>query len=129
MSPLTLNFSQMEPLAQTTYSTYNLKMQFEALPSFLKKVSKLSLGGRLEELKRELTTQPDKGDVITGTAGARKVRMGAEGRGKSGGFRVIYYLRVNHDTILFLDIYAKNEKDNLSQSEKKTLANLIRGIK
>ena len=104
-------------------------MQFEALPTFLKKVSKQGLVGNLELLKAELIAQPDKGDVISGRAGARKVRMTAPGRGKSGGYRVIYYLRVNQDTILFIDLYPKNEKENLTDGEKNELAKFIRGIK
>lgn len=38
-----------------------------------------------------LLERPDVGKVIPGGGGLRKVRWGLEGRGKSGGARVIYY--------------------------------------
>jgi mRNA-degrading endonuclease RelE of RelBE toxin-antitoxin system len=38
-----------------------------------------------------LLERPDAGKVIPGGGGLRKVRWGLEGRGKSGGARVIYY--------------------------------------
>jgi len=34
--------------------------------------------------------------VISGTGGARKARMKVSGRGKSGGYRVIYYVFLEH---------------------------------
>jgi hypothetical protein len=104
-------------------------VDFEELPYFTKKIAKLGLGSKLEHLKAELVSNPEKGDIIIGAAGARKIRMAAEGRGKSGGYRVLYYLRLSLDTILFIDLFAKNEKENLTQDEKKKLAQFIRGMK
>lgn len=74
-----------------------MRMHFEELPYFTKKIVKLGLASRLADLKSELSANPEKGDIIRGAAGARKIRMAAEGRGKSGGYRVLYYLRLNHD--------------------------------
>jgi hypothetical protein len=68
--------------------------------------------------------------VIPGYSGLRKVRIGLSGRGKRGGGRVIYYVIVNRSTILLLDLYAKNDQENLSAQELKalvTLRNLILG--
>ncbi len=104
-------------------------MQFEEIPTFTKRIKRAGLVEKLEALKLELTVQPDKGAVIPGTAGARKIRMAVDGRGKSGGYRVLYYLRLSHDTILFLDLFAKNEKENLSEREKNDLAKFIRRMK
>jgi len=104
-------------------------MDFEELPYFTKKISKLGLASKLAELKAELVANPQKGDIIKGAAGARKIRMAAEGRGKSGGYRILYYLRLNLDTILFIDLFSKNEKENLTEREKKDLANFIRSMK
>ncbi|MDQ3000979.1 MAG: type II toxin-antitoxin system RelE/ParE family toxin [Fibrobacterota bacterium] len=104
-------------------------MDFEELPYFTKKISKLGLALKLDGLKDELVANPQKGGIIQGAAGARKVRMAAEGRGKSGGYRVLYYLRINHNAILFIDLFSKNEKENLTDREKKDLANFIRSMK
>ena len=44
----------------------------------------------LHELENILLENPRKGVVIEGLAGIRKLRIRLEGRGKSGGGRVIY---------------------------------------
>ena len=55
------------------------------------------------------------------SGGIRKIRCGVDNRGKSSGARIIYYYAVSRDKILLLDVYAKNEKENLSPNEIKTL--------
>jgi mRNA-degrading endonuclease RelE of RelBE toxin-antitoxin system len=47
-----------------------------------------------------LVERPDTGKTIPGGGGLRKVRWGLEGRGKSGGVRVIYYWFTSRGTIL-----------------------------
>ena len=44
----------------------------------------------LRELEQELMKNPQLGDVIEGTGGARKLRIKLGNHGKSGGARVIY---------------------------------------
>ncbi len=64
------------------------------------------------------------GVVIAGTRGLRKIRVRREGGGKRGGFRIIYFWIVRRDTILLLDVYAKSDRADLKESEKKKLAGL-----
>jgi mRNA-degrading endonuclease RelE of RelBE toxin-antitoxin system len=45
-------------------------------------------------LQALLIEQPDAGDVIPNSGGVRKLRCRAPGRGKRGGYRIIYYLLV-----------------------------------
>jgi hypothetical protein len=42
-------------------------------------------------------------------SGVRKLRWGVAGRGKRGGIRVIYYLRLRRGQVWMLTMYAKNE--------------------
>jgi len=41
-------------------------------------------------LQRALMMDPDAGPVIPGSGGVRKLRWAAPGRGKRGGYRVVY---------------------------------------
>lgn len=69
---------------------------------------------------------PTCGDVIPGTGGLRKVRIGRTGGGKRGGARVIYFFHDEGAPILLAALYAKNEKADLTAREKKELAALAK---
>jgi hypothetical protein len=64
-------------------------------------------------LQQWLIANPEAGDVIPGSGGVRKLRWGARGRGKRGGLRVIYFLRLRSDEIWMLTLYAKNVADHI----------------
>ncbi len=78
------------------------------------------------ELQNALLDNPDLGNVITHSEGLRKVRWKAEGRGKRGGIRIIYFWAIRRDIILMLDIFPKNEKADLSDKELKNLVDIKR---
>jgi hypothetical protein len=78
--------------------------------------------------KKELIEKPDSGDLITGTGGVRKTRLKSAAKGKSGGFRVCYYLAEKEELYLLL-IYPKNEKEDLTMQEKKELKKLVNILK
>jgi len=65
---------------------------------------------------------PECGEVIPGTGGFRKVRVGRSGMGKRGGARVIYILRNALYPIFLIAAYAKNDKGNLTKQECNELA-------
>lgn len=60
-----------------------------------------------------LATNPDAGDVIPGSGGCRKMRWAVRGRGKRGGIRVIYFLRLDPGQIVLVTLYAKNVLENI----------------
>ena len=64
-------------------------------------------------LQQSLIANPVASDVIPGSGGVRKVRWGATGRGKRGGLRVIYFLRLRYEEVWMLTLYAKNVADNI----------------
>ncbi len=66
--------------------------------------------------------------IIPNTGGARKARMKAKGRGKRGGYRVVYYLLVK-DTIWLITIYDKVQKEDLSAAERERVQQLVQTIK
>lgn len=68
-----------------------------------------------------LVQNPLQGDVIPNAKGLRKIRYHSKGRGKRGGVRVIYYNMLSDGLIVAVAIYAKNQQDNLSQTQLKHL--------
>ena len=99
-----------------------------ALKSFRKATKKLFSEVDLEALTSFLIQFPDKGDVISGTGGLRKLRWALAGKGKRGGSRVIYYYHKSEYEILLLTAYAKNEKEDLSAKDKKLLSEVVAQI-
>lgn len=76
-------------------------------------------------LQLYLADNPEAGQVIKGGGGLRKVRWGAQGKGKSGGVRIIYYLQVSESQIYLLTLYAKNEVTDLSPAEVAALRKMV----
>ena len=72
-------------------------------------------------LQRYLMAEPQAGDVIPGSGGCRKLRWAVGGRGKRGGARVIYFLRLREDEIVLVTIYAKSVRDNIDPKLLKQL--------
>ena len=67
--------------------------------------------------------------MIPGGGGLRKVRWAARGRGKRGGSRIIYFWKVSRNQIYLVYGYEKSERDDLTQSQVKVLADLTRDLK
>lgn len=64
-------------------------------------------------LQATLIANPDAGAVVPGSGGVRKLRWAAPGRGKRGGYRVVYYVRRTQSVIWMLTIYPKNVAENI----------------
>lgn len=64
-------------------------------------------------LQQELMRNPEAGAVIRGAGGVRKIRWAAAGRGKRGGYRVIYFVRRLNGEFWMLTIYPKNVRDSI----------------
>ena len=71
-----------------------------------------------EEVRAEfavyLASEPEAGVVIPNSGGVRKVRWKRQGTGKSGGVRVIYFVKNSEEEIVLLTLYAKAKTDNLT---------------
>ena len=99
---------------------------FVMLPEFDKQWANLGLTDKdLNRLQLELLENPQKGDVIQGTGGLRKLRFAFEHRGKSGSARVAYVDFVVYEKIYLITVYQKNEKENLSQAERNNIKRVI----
>ena len=80
-------------------------------------------------LQMELASNPEKGDLMPGTGGFRKMRLAdaRRGKGRRGGLRLIYYYFASDQQIWLMTIYSKDEAADLTASEKKALKAAIDG--
>jgi hypothetical protein len=83
----------------------------------------------LRALQNFLLVSPQAGDLIRGGAGLRKVRWSAQGRGKRGGARVIYYWHVSKHHIYLIYGYVKSKREDLTPQQLKVLAELMKDVK
>jgi hypothetical protein len=49
--------------------------------------------------------------------------------GKSGGIRLIYYFWVEPSAVVLITAYAKNEKENLTDADKKEIRKIVDNLK
>lgn len=103
-----------------------MKRTFKEVPSFTAKWQSLGLDDEdLRTLENILLRDPKTGAAIPGTGGIRKIRIPIEDSGKRGGGRVIYVDIEVKECIYLLNVYAKNEKTDLTEKEKKLLKKLV----
>jgi hypothetical protein len=78
-----------------------------------------------EEERGEFATYiaeyPEAGDVVPESGGIRKVRWRRAGSGKSGGVRVIYFMRTAEEEVVLLTLYVKSKTDNITGAKLKEI--------
>ena len=79
-------------------------------------------------LQASLMKSAEAGDLIEGTGGLRKLRLAdaRRGKGKRGGLRVIYYWWQVRAQFWLYTVYDKDEQDDLSPQERKTLRTMLK---
>jgi hypothetical protein len=75
----------------------------------------------LDAFATYIAKYPDAGDVVPESGGIRKLRWGRAGSGKSGGVRVIYFMRTLAQEVVLLTLYAKSKTDNITGAKLKEI--------
>lgn len=109
-------------------------LEFIEFPAFTKRLLALAKDRAddvLLEIQSDLLENPERGPVIEGTAGVRKARVAdpARGKGKSGGFRYMYYYIEQDGQIFLLMIFSKNEQKDLTSEQKRILKQAIMALR
>ncbi len=107
---------------------------FIEFPAFTKRLMALAkdrADEALLEIQSDLLANPEVGKVVQGAAAVRKARAGDPGRGKGkrGGFRYLYYYIEEDGQVFLLMIFNKDEQDDLTKDQKKTLSRLIEELR
>jgi hypothetical protein len=109
-------------------------LEFIEFPAFTARLTALAKGHADEvllEIQSDLLENPKRGPVIQGTLGVRKSRAAdpARGKGKSGGYRYMYYYIEKDGQIFLLMVFSKDDQDNLTKDQKKSLSKAIRELR
>lgn len=103
-------------------------MSFELIPTsvFLKELKKLrkkyaSLESDLENLGDQLQSNPRMGVEVYKNCYKIRFAIKSKSKGKSGGGRLITWVKVEKERIYLLSIFDKSEKDNVSDRYIKAL--------
>lgn len=94
-------------------------------PTFTRQLDALLDDETYRRFQLELVAWPDRGAVIPGSGGLRKIRWRGTGRGKRGGLRVIYYWQADLELILLLFAYGKGDRDDLTAEQVRVLRRLV----
>jgi hypothetical protein len=76
-----------------------------------------------------IASGPEAHPVVSGTGGVRKARWKRQGKGKSGGVRVIYYYLAAGATVYLLSVYSKNEQSDMTPDGRKFARKFVEGLK
>lgn len=84
-----------------------------------------SLSENLSTLFDELAENPTLGVPIGKDCYKIRVAITSKGKGKSGGARLITYVRIVRETVFLMDIYDKSEQANISGKELEQLIDIL----
>ena len=101
-----------------------------SIPLFDKQAKRLakkypSFKQDLIELLEILTNNPELGTALGNNFYKIRLAISSKGKGKSGGARLITYVKVDEKTIYLTSIYDKSEKDNITDNELKQIFKLL----
>jgi hypothetical protein len=103
-------------------------MKVVATLGYDRRARKLFTAAERAAAELEIALAPTAWPVIRGTGGARKARAARGGRGKSGGARIIYYAMTRRGVVYLIDVYAKSEKEDLTDAESREIRKLIAAL-
>jgi len=112
-------------LASYKAVSYMCAMKVVATLGYDRRARKLLTPTERAAAELEIALAPTAWPVIRGTGGARKARAARGGRGKSGGVRIIYFVVSRRGVIYMIDIYAKSEKEDLTDAERREIHKLV----
>ena len=106
-----------------------LQARVIATRTYEKRIVKLLPPEERTEMEDAVATDPERHPVVPGTKGVRKARWSRPGMGKRGGVRLVYYFWVEPNAVLLITAYAKNEKEDLTDADKKEIRKIVDNLK
>jgi len=99
-----------------------MSYKIELSDNFKKEAKRLvkkyrSLKTEIANLITELETNPTKGTPLGNDIYKIRLAVTSKGKGKSGGVRLMSFVKVTNTTVLLFSIYNKGEKDSINDKE------------
>ena len=99
-----------------------MSYKIELTPNFKKEAKKLikryvSLRTEIADLGKELAENPKIGTHLGNDVYKIRIAIASKNKGKSGGARIISFVKIIDDTVFLLSIYSKSETDTISDKE------------
>ena len=103
-----------------------MSYDIELTDNFKKEAKRLikkykSLKSEISKLVTELETNPTKGTPLGNDIYKIRLGISSKGKGKSGGARILSFVKVTDTKVLLFSIYNKGEKDTVTDKEIKEL--------
>ncbi len=99
-------------MSYNIYLTDNFKKEAKKL---IKKYA--SLQTDLSVLFDKLSENPTMGTHLGNDIYKIRIAISSKGKGKSGGARILSYVKIIDNTVLLFSIYSKGTKDNITDKE------------
>jgi mRNA-degrading endonuclease RelE of RelBE toxin-antitoxin system len=101
---------------------FSMSYNIELTDNFKKEAKKLikkyaSLRTEITELGKELAENPTMGTPLGNDVYKIRLSISSKNKGKSGGARIISFVKIINETVYLLSIYNKGEKNNISDKE------------
>ncbi len=101
-------------------------MTIDVSPRFEKELKRLAkkykkIADDLRLFKQELLQNPQIGVPLGNDCYKARLPNSSIPTGKSGGFRIIIFLKIEKECAVLLTIYSKTEKESISDDELKTV--------
>lgn len=99
-------------------------------PNYLAEAKRVGMSeAKQVEVVDIIAADPEHGEVVPGTGGCRKFRVGGRGnKGKSGSYRIWTFFCGPDLPVFLLTVFDKGDKDNLSKAERNALAKLVKAL-
>ncbi len=99
-----------------------MSYRVDSIPFFDKQAKRLSkkypsLKSYLKNLGETLSAKPNQGDSLGNNFYKIRLSITSKGKGKSGGARVITYVKIIKTTVYLVYVFDKSERENISDKE------------
>jgi len=107
-----------------------MSYKISSIPLFDKQAKRLakkypSLKKDLGELIENLSTEPEQGKALGNNFFKIRLAIASKGKGKSGGARVITFVKVVQTTVYLAFIYDKSDKTTVTDKELEQIFKMI----